>query len=96
MKFGDTVYVLRGNAGNSPHTPGCLRVVKARLVGRYNGTSTVELTQKDSLAMGYSPTKGAAGRTKTFDSSAVFGTKVAANKAKARELKEYMQDDYGF
>jgi hypothetical protein len=96
MKFGDTVYVLRGNAGNSPHTPGCLRVVKTRLMSRRYGTSTVRLAQKDPFAI---YTK-CVGQTLTFDSSMVFGTRAAANKAKASELKAYMSDDfdcgYGF
>jgi hypothetical protein len=92
MKFGDTVYVLRGNAGNYPREPGCLRVVRCRLMGRQAGTSTVRLMQRDRLAMNYYP--GQDGKVKTFDSSTVFGTRTAANKAKARELKEYMNDDY--
>jgi hypothetical protein len=96
MKFGDIVYVLRGSTGNPPNTPGCLRVVKCKLIGRYRGISYVLLMQSDPLAMCDLPEENTKGRKKSFDSSMVYSTRSEANKVKRAKLKEDQDFVKGF
>ena len=89
MKFGDTVLVLRGSVGRPANEEGCLRVVAARLVCRYRGTSTVQLLRDDPWAANQDLGQGNKGQRITFDSSRVFGARALALAARSKEIRDY-------